>query len=135
MGFSHGTLRHLTWHQNTVKPSILGAVLVSERGDFSMPINFPNIELWVFCCLPIPRLVAQPLDPPIAQKGIAIPIAPMFSAIAGYRAIPLQIWAGPGVLWKKAPRAMRAMRGKTLETVPFNRTLGGTKSFLKVLSN
>ena len=28
-------------------------------------------------------------------------------------------WADPGVLWKKAPRAMRAMRGKTLE----NRTI------------
>ena len=28
-------------------------------------------------------------------------------------------WADPGVLWKKAPRAIRAMRGKTLQTVPF----------------
>ena len=28
-------------------------------------------------------------------------------------------WAEPGVLWKKAPRAIRAMRGKTLQTVPF----------------
>ena len=28
-------------------------------------------------------------------------------------------WAAPGVLWKKAPRAIRAMRGKTLE----NRTI------------
>ena len=28
-------------------------------------------------------------------------------------------WADPGVLWKKAPRAMRAMRGKALE----NRTI------------
>ena len=25
----------------------------------------------------------------------------------------------PGVLWKKAPRAIRAMRGKTLQTAPF----------------
>ena len=44
-------------------------------------------------------------------------------------------WADPGVLWKKAPRAMRAMRGKTLETVPFQPYFGCTKSFLKVLSN
>ena len=29
------------------------------------------------------------------------------------------MWADPGVLWKKAPRAIRAMRGKTLQTVPF----------------
>ena len=29
------------------------------------------------------------------------------------------LWADPGVLWKKAPRAIRAMRGKTLQTVPF----------------
>ena len=42
--------------------------------------------------------------------------------------------ADPGVLWKKAPRAMRAMRGKTLETVPFQPYFGCTKSFLKVLS-
>ena len=44
-------------------------------------------------------------------------------------------WADPGVLWKKAPRAMRAMRGKTLETVPFQLYFGCTESFLKVLSN
>ena len=29
------------------------------------------------------------------------------------------MWADPGVLWKKAPKAIRAMRGKTLQTVPF----------------
>ena len=45
------------------------------------------------------------------------------------------MWADPGVLWKKAPRAMRAMRGKTLETVPFQPYFGCTESFLKVLSN
>ena len=28
-------------------------------------------------------------------------------------------WADPGVLWKKAHRAIRAMIGKTLQTVPF----------------
>ena len=34
-------------------------------------------------------LVAQPLDPPpIALQGITIPIAPMFSVMAGYRAVP-----------------------------------------------
>ena len=44
-------------------------------------------------------------------------------------------WADPGVLWKKALRAMRAMRGKTLETVPFQPYFGCTKSFLKLLSN
>ena len=43
--------------------------------------------------------------------------------------------ADPGVLWKKAPRAMRAMRGKALETVPFQPYFGCTQSFLKVLSN
>ena len=43
-------------------------------------------------------------------------------------------WADPGIQWKKAPRAMRAMRGKTLETVPFQPYFGCTKSFLKVLS-
>ena len=46
-----------------------------------------------------------------------------------------RVWADPGVLWKKAPRAMRAMRGKTFETVPFQPYFGCTKSFLKVLSN
>ena len=40
-----------------------------------------------------------------------------------------------GVLWKKAPRAMRAMRGKILETAPFQPYFGCTESFLKVLSN
>ena len=39
-------------------------------------------------------------------------------------------WADPGVLWKKAPRAMRAMREKTLETVPFQPYFGCTESFL-----
>ena len=28
-------------------------------------------------------------------------------------------WADPGVLWKNAPRAIRGMRGKSLQTVPF----------------
>ena len=36
-------------------------------------------------------------------------------------------WADPGVLWKKALRAMGAMRGKTLETVPFQPYFGCTK--------
>ena len=40
-------------------------------------------------------------------------------------------WADPGVLWKNAPRATRAMRGKTLETVPFQPYFGCTESFLK----
>ena len=44
-------------------------------------------------------------------------------------------WADPGVLWKKAPRAMRAMRVRALETVPFQPYFGCTKSFLEVLSN
>ena len=47
----------------------------------------------------------------------------------------IAIRADPGVLWKHAPRALRAMRGKTLETVPFQPYFGCTKSFLKVLSN
>ena len=41
----------------------------------------------------------------------------------------------PEYCGKKAPRAMRAMRGKALETVPFQPYFGCTKSFLKVLSN
>ena len=41
----------------------------------------------------------------------------------------------PEVLWKKAPRAMRAMRGNALETMPFQPYFGCTESFLKVLSN
>ena len=40
--------------------------------------------------------------------------------------INCQNWGDPGVLWKKAPRAMRAMRGKTLETVPFQPYFGCT---------
>ena len=44
-------------------------------------------------------------------------------------------WADPGVLWKKAARAMRAMRGKTLETVQFQPYFECTKSLLKVLSS
>ena len=42
---------------------------------------------------------------------------------------PEKYWADPGVLWKKAPRAMRAMRGKALETVPFQPYFGCRKSF------
>ena len=40
----------------------------------------------------------------------------------------------PEYCGKRPPRAMRAMRGKTLETVPFQPWFGCTKSFLKVLS-
>ena len=40
-------------------------------------------------------------------------------------------WADLGVLWKKAPRAMRAMRGKALEPYHFNRTLGAQKASSK----
>ena len=58
-------------------------------------------------------------------------VNPFLSLLKG----PNLLWADPGVLWKKAPRAMRAMRGKTLETVPFQPYFGCTKSFLKVLSN
>ena len=54
--------------------------------------------------------------------------------LGGFYQVDLN-WADPGVLWKKAPRAMRAMRGKTLETVPFQPYFGCTKSFLKVLSH
>ena len=36
---------------------------------------------------------------------------------------------------RKAPRATRAVRGNTLETVPFQPYFGCTESFLKVLSN
>ena len=36
---------------------------------------------------------------------------------------------------EKAPRAMRAMRGNTLETVPFQPYFACTESFLKVLSS
>ena len=44
-------------------------------------------------------------------------------------------WGVPGVLRKRAPRAMGAMRGKTLEAVPFQPYFGCTESFLKVVSN
>ena len=44
------------------------------------------------------------------------------------------IWAANGVLRKKAPRAMRALRGKTLGTVPFQPYFGCEESFLEVLS-
>ena len=44
-------------------------------------------------------------------------------------------WATPRVLWKKATRAIRAMRGKALETVPFQPYFGCTESFLRVLSD
>ena len=37
----------------------------------------------------------------------------------------------PGVLWKKATRAMRAMRGKAPQTVPFQLYFGCAESFLK----
>ena len=39
------------------------------------------------------------------------------------------------MLWRKAIRAMRAMRGNALETAPFQPYSGWTESFLKVLSN
>ena len=37
----------------------------------------------------------------------------------------------PRVLWEKAPREMRAMRGNALETVPFQPCLGCTESSIK----
>ena len=43
-------------------------------------------------------------------------------------------WRG-GVLWNKARRAMRAMGGKALETLPFQLHFGCTENFLKALSN
>ena len=46
-----------------------------------------------------------------------------------------KILIAPGVVWKKATRAMRAMRGNVLETLPFQLYFGCTGSFLKVLSN
>ena len=38
--------------------------------------------------------------------------------------LPPQFWTDPGVLWKKATRAMRAMRGTPLKPDHFNHTLG-----------
>ena len=78
----------------------------------------------------VPRQKVVPRPPPPKKKAYArderVKVVP-FSA--------LYLWADPGVLWKKAPRAMRAMRGKTLETAPFQPHFECTKSFLKVLSN
>ena len=72
--------------------------------------------------LPLPQKLGQ-------EKLFARIVVPSFGE--------LQVnflWADPGVLWKKAPRAMRARRGKTLECTiqPY---FGCTKGFLKVLSN
>ena len=53
----------------------------------------------------------------------------------GQNGLSRNTWADPGVLWKNAPKAMRAMRGKTLETVPFQPYFGCTESFLNILSN
>ena len=41
----------------------------------------------------------------------------------------------PGVLWKKAARAMRAMRGNGLEALAFQLHFACAESFLEVLSN
>ena len=49
--------------------------------------------------------------------------------------LPLKDWAPPRVVWKKVTRAMRAMRGNAVETVPFQPSFGYTKSFLEALSN
>ena len=50
MGFSRASLRHLLWHQNTVKQPFW-VPWSFLRGDFLNPINFLNVELWVFYCL------------------------------------------------------------------------------------
>ena len=47
----------------------------------------------------------------------------------GIRALVWGGWADPGVLWKKALRAMRAVRGNALETLPFQPYLGAQKKF------
>ena len=52
MGFSHESLRHLTWHYNIVKQAFR-VPCSFPRGDVLNPINFQNVELWVFYCLPI----------------------------------------------------------------------------------
>ena len=84
----------------------------------------PSIPLILYVEAPSP-LFSRKRSPPTKKK---IEWGPQ-------PGIPKAFWADPGVLWKKAPRAMRAMRGKTLETVPFQPYFGCTRSFLKVLSN
>ena len=41
VGFSRGSLRHLSWYQNTVKQNNLGAGIISERGSLE-PHQFPE---------------------------------------------------------------------------------------------
>ena len=53
----------------------------------------------------------------------SVTLLDFFSETATARCFP-KGWADPEVLWKKAPRAMRAMRGKALETVPFQPYFG-----------
>ena len=52
MGFSHGSLRRRSWHQNIVKQAFW-VPLSFLRGDFLNPISFLKVESWVFYCLPI----------------------------------------------------------------------------------
>ena len=82
-------------------------------------------------------LVPGSRDPnPTSSKDYGRSLSRNRSMRSDYGALIHELfWADPGVLWKKAPRTMRAMRGKTLETVPFQPYFGCTKSFLKVLSN
>ena len=51
MGFTHGSLRHLSWHQSIVNQTFW-VPWSFLRGDFSNPIHFLNVELWVFYRLP-----------------------------------------------------------------------------------
>ena len=92
------------------------------------------LELRTFGAISFCRLSAE--VPPKKKKTKCLPSF-RFPGFGGHWVFydVWKKWADPGVLWKKAPKAMRAMRGKTLETVPFQPYFGCTESFLKVLSN
>ena len=89
---------------------------------------------------PLTRLLRRPLrcplkPPPLSQR---VPQQTHYTKTpTKTRAKTPVKGANPGVLWKKAPRAIRAMRGKTLQPYllrAFQPYSGCTKSFPKVLS-
>ena len=116
--------RHLHYVRE-IPPGLLQHVL-TVLIFWSWVLLLPRLPPWsrslrLFACASI--LLYGPLDicldllpsapiPPVQKRDAQH----MFSQHRGAHA---DYWADPGVLWKKAPKAIRAMRGKALQTVPF----------------
>ena len=86
-------------------------------------------------CITIHGVLRGPMEVALSECGLHVVHSGVHSSGCSYLFGRHCLRADPGILWKKATRAMRAMRGNTLETVPFQPYFGCTESFLKALSN